>query len=251
MLAVIDSSQTAALPFSKLIVIDDPEPHPAALNMALDEVLLAGLGSIPLLRCYHWSQASVSFGCFGNVAAVRENYPGLPLVRRWTGGGIVEHGADFTFTLLVPRALPLAVLPARESYRQVHGAVASALSRHGAGEVESAASVANERARSAGDAPFLKPCFAHPVAHDLIVDGRKVAGGAQRRTRNGLLHQGSIQGVHGIGEPDNAFGRSFRQTLASTLAAVSLIQPVSLTELIAAGEMAVRKYDSPAWTERS
>src|SRR5439155_555754 len=38
-------------------------------------------------------------------------------------------------------------------------------------------------------------CFANPVRADVMIDGRKVAGAAQRRTRSGLLQQGSIQSV--------------------------------------------------------
>src|SRR5213078_4671110 len=38
-------------------------------------------------------------------------------------------------------------------------------------------------------------CFANPVRADVMIDGRKIAGAAQRRTRRGLLQQGSIQGV--------------------------------------------------------
>ena len=36
-------------------------------------------------------------------------------------------------------------------------------------------------------------CFANPVRADVMMDGRKIAGAAQRRTRRGLLQQGSIQ----------------------------------------------------------
>lgn len=40
-----------------------------------------------------------------------------------------------------------------------------------------------------------RECFEAPVMHDVVVAGRKAAGGAQRRTKRGLLHQGSIQGA--------------------------------------------------------
>jgi len=38
-------------------------------------------------------------------------------------------------------------------------------------------------------------CFANPVPADVMMDGRKIAGAAQRRARRGLLQQGSIQGI--------------------------------------------------------
>ena len=245
-----DGSPTPPLPFGELVVLDDFVPHPAALNMAVDEVLLDGLGSAAVLRCYRWSREAVSFGCFGKSAAVRADHPGAERVRRWTGGGIVEHGRDFTYTLLVPRAWPLAALPASECYRLIHGAVASALAAVGWQEIESASP-----ARAPGDAdaaPFLKPCFANPVAHDLLVSNRKVAGGAQRRTRRGLLHQGSIQGA---AHDDLSWGsrwRDLRDSLAAALARKTghAHCPVSAATLEAAHRLASSKYGNDAWTQR-
>jgi hypothetical protein len=36
-------------------------------------------------------------------------------------------------------------------------------------------------------------CFVAPAQHDVIGNGTKLAGGAQKRTRTALLHQGSVQ----------------------------------------------------------
>ena len=35
-------------------------------------------------------------------------------------------------------------------------------------------------------------CMAKPTKYDVIIDGRKVGGAAQRRTKEGFLHQGTI-----------------------------------------------------------
>ena len=228
-------------------MIDDDEPHPAALNMAIDEALLERLEQLPLLRCYRWISPAVSFGCFGNVAAVRRDYPAADCVRRWTGGGIVEHGRDFTYSLLVPRALPLATLPASECYRLIHGAVASGLSSMGFREVEASEPAAAPRTDAA---PYLKPCFANPVAFDLLLSGRKIAGGAQRRTRRGLLHQGSIQGAL-LGEPA-AGGRwqRWKESLRKAFADRTIRAPVATEAMGAARLLAARKYGAASWTDR-
>ena len=89
---MLNGSPAAPLPFAELGVIDDAEPHAAALNMALDEVLLDGLENTALLRCYRWAGHASSFGCFGRSAAVRANYPESAGVRRWTGGA---HDDDY------------------------------------------------------------------------------------------------------------------------------------------------------------
>ena len=45
----------------------------------------------------------------------------------------------------------------------------------------------------ANEPKLSEACFANPVASDVMENGRKIAGAAQRKTRGGLLHQGSIQ----------------------------------------------------------
>ena len=87
--------------FEKIIEIRDETPHSAPLNMALDEVLLGDICE-PLLRIYRWEGAAVSFGYFGRYAPVAAAWPGRALVRRMTGGGVVPHGSDLTYSLIVP-----------------------------------------------------------------------------------------------------------------------------------------------------
>ncbi len=246
--SVVNHPPRAPLPFVSLTVIDDHTPRPAGLNMALDEVLLVSVDDAVILRCYRWSVPSVSFGCFGPVTHVRRDHPGRSLVRRWTGGGIVEHTADFTFSLLVSRRQPLAAIRARDSYGLVHEAVGGALSRAVVGAVSAASPP--RPSTDVRDASHLQPCFAHPVAHDLLVGGRKVAGGAQRRTRHGMLHQGSIQGLFGAGGPDESMRRTLSHALAAALGRTTTARQITPDELARAAELAGRKYDSPAWTER-
>ena len=212
--------------FQELTLIDDREPHPAALNMALDEVLLGGAKEV-LLRYYRWARPAVSFGYFGDAEEVQRNWPGRDLVRRWTGGGTVPHGDDFTYSLIVPRGADVGAMSAAESYRRVHEAVARAcagaavLSREAAARVSSA-------------------CFENPAVSDVMIDGRKAAGAAQRRTARGLLHQGSVQGQDaGLGE-----------RLVRELARMTRRRAFTCGEMIAGRALAERKYAMQAWTER-
>jgi lipoate-protein ligase A len=95
--------------FDHLCEVHDPEPHAAALNMAIDEALLRTARE-PLLRIYRWARPAVSFGYFGKWADVHRAWPEREAVRRWTGGGIVPHGDDLTYSLIVPREHPFASL---------------------------------------------------------------------------------------------------------------------------------------------
>ena len=172
--------------FPRLQVIRDPAARTGPMNMALDEVLLGSASETATLRRYDWSEPTVSFGYFEPSASARRVAAGRPVVRRWTGGGIVEHGEDLTYSLCVPRSCPFTVLRSAESYRRVHAAVARALFRGGV-----PAELYGIPVPAPPSVGVANACFERPVLHDLVAGGRKVAGGAQRRNRAGLLHQGS------------------------------------------------------------
>ena len=75
--------------------------------MALDEALFDG-AEHPILRVYRWAGQSVSFGYSQSLPGVEQRYPLFPLCAAGRAGGIVEHGADLTFALIVPSREPLA-----------------------------------------------------------------------------------------------------------------------------------------------
>ena len=114
--------------FEKPRFIQENEPKAAAENMAVDEVLLF-TADCPVFRSYSWIRPSVSFGYFTPWKVVVSQYAERDLVRRWTGGGIVEHGEDFTYSLVFPaeRRLP----PTGDPYRSVHLPIKNLLQRNG------------------------------------------------------------------------------------------------------------------------
>ena len=217
--------------FESIDLIHDPEPHPAALNMAIDEVLLQRLDR-PLLRIYQWLQPSVSFGYFEKYEAVRAAHPGRDLVRRWTGGGVVPHGEDLTYSILVPAGSAFLRLKTADSYRAIHKRIAGAMNR--AGVVVSMADDADEKISQA--------CFENPTRHDILQQGRKIAGAAQRRTKFGLLHQGSIQNVE--------LPVSFEETLAAEFSERVNTRKIKRAELRAALALAETKYATDAWMRK-
>jgi lipoyl(octanoyl) transferase len=115
--------------FTRLIWVIDETPHRAALNMAIDEALLLEGGDCPLFRAYHWLQRPVSIGYFSSWEQANALYPDREIVRRWTGGGVVEHGADFTYSLLLPSEA--APAPNRDLYRETHAAIVGTLAAMG------------------------------------------------------------------------------------------------------------------------
>jgi lipoate-protein ligase A len=153
--------------------------------MAIDEALLesAPLLGRPVLRFYEWSQPTASFGYFQRYDDVAAMTRLRPLIRRPTGGGLVPHDRDWTYSLVFPPSAPWYALPAIESYEYAHRWVQSAFARIGVGTVLSAEPIRVAQGQ----------CFVGAEKFDVLWSGQKIGGAAQRRSRSGLLIQGSIQ----------------------------------------------------------
>lgn len=215
----------------ELHVYDDVEPRSAALNMALDEALLEN-ASAPFLRFYRWRRPSLSFGYFGRYAEVANQSSHREIVRRWTGGGIVPHGNDLTYSVIIPATDPFFAQSSLEIYAKVHEAIRLALEANG---IE--ANLAGSAAPKVSEA-----CFANAVRADVLSEGRKIAGAAHRRTRAGLLHQGSIQ-------RSDLPGR-FGDDLARILCERSEQKTASPEVLARASRIADTKYSAVEWLRR-
>lgn len=214
----------------KLHLYEDTEARSAAMQMAIDEALLES-ARVPSLRFYRWRRPSLSFGYFGRFVDVVEHAAEREIVRRWTGGGIVFHGSDLTYSLVLPQNEAAAFRSSRAVYTEVHDAIRRALT----GQLK--ATLASAVAPKTSDA-----CFANPVEADVMAGGRKIAGAAQRRTRGGLLHQGSIQLVD--------LPAGFASDFAANLCAVFQRRAFTAEQLERARELARGRYAAEEWLRR-
>ncbi|HEV3271380.1 MAG TPA: hypothetical protein VGZ93_04280 [Candidatus Methylacidiphilales bacterium] len=207
-------------------------PASPARNMAVDEALLREVRQ-PLLRIYEWNVPAVSLGYFQPAALAADRL----FVRRYTGGGLVDHARDVTYTLVLPRAHPWMQLSAPESYRLVHQGVQAALAACG---IESELTHAAHPVES--DA-----CFAKPVRFDIVAGPSKLSGAAQRRTREGLLHQGSILLPDPAQNPAlrDAFPQAFAARLELTLSPGDLT-PAETARTI---DLERDRYATDAWNQ--
>ena len=221
-----------------LLWLDDA--HSPWLNMAYDELLLkyCTKSNMPILRIYDWNCPTVSFGYV-------QKYPDAPqgysIVRRMTGGGIVDHGNDLTYTVVIPPTHPICTMNRIESYHIIHQAVKWALEYFGITVT-----------LAADDSPPVDratmQCFITPTRYDVIGDGKKYAGSAQRRTRNGILHQGSIS--QSAANNNNKLLRKqlvngFEQELKAKFSPYK----ASSDFLTEAQALADNKYSSVAWNQ--
>jgi len=220
------------MPLPALHLWIDTTPRSAPLNMALDEVMLASADG-PWLRVYQWAEPSLSIGFSQALTKVPEDKSHWPFVRRWTGGGVVVHDGDWTYTLAVPASVPLSDQRAVETYRWIHECMIEGLLEVGIDGCE---------LQPENTSDGMGVCFVEPAKFDVVWQGQKIAGAAQRRGKIGLLHQGTIQPL----KVPEAFATAFAAKLADHVTAVTQ-QEAEKTLLAPATEIATAKYSTKAW----
>ena len=231
--------------FASLDVYREAGAHSAAMNMAIDEAFLE-YATVPLIRFYRWHSPALSFGYFGRFSNIASYQFERDLVRRWTGGGIVFHGQDLTYSLVIPVSDTASFQSSISIYENIHRALCDALSETGQRAVVAAVVEPGPGSAKAGTRTGISDagysCFATPVRADVMIDGRKIAGAAQRRTRRGLLQQGSIQGIQ--------LGNSLTGQFAQALSPNSRERKVDEEILNRARELAEQKYATERWLRK-
>ena len=225
--------------FADLTVCYDENPLSAAMNMAIDEALLEW-AAIPTIRFYRWNSPALSFGYFGRFSDVAIYAAERDLVRRWTGGGIVLHGDDLTYSIMIPASDPAFSESSIWIYEQIHRALADALNGVGERAVLAGSACCADRPSRRGVG--TSNCFTNPVRADVMMDGRKIAGAAQRRTRRGLLQQGSIQGF--LMKTDLA--KNLPQALSANCSEFQMNEEIFQR----AGQLAHQKYGTESWLKK-
>ncbi len=182
----------------RLIIDEAREPN---ANMAIDEAIMLCMAegvSSPTLRIYRWLYPCISIGKFQDPLTLTLSPLGrgkgegnnLTVVRRPTGGGSVFHDeSGFTYSLVYreddaarQRSIPKG---AAASYCHIHEGVAAALKGLGV-EAELYSPVSKAVGRTFG------ACFSSPVESDVVSEGKKIAGAAQRRRFGVVLHEGEV-----------------------------------------------------------
>lgn len=168
----------------------------AVENMERDRQLLAEVGhrSTGLLHLYDWRGECATYGHFLEPERLLDlkaaERCGLSLARRPTGGGIIFHIWDLAFSALMPASHPEFSLNTLENYATINRRVVEAVGRFLQKPVEATLLPYEPTPLDAASFHF---CMAKPTKYDVVAsDGRKIGGAAQRRTREGLLHQGTL-----------------------------------------------------------
>jgi lipoate-protein ligase A len=171
-------------------LIVDETPRKGAWNMAVDDYMFHSLGEKPttFLRFYQWERPTVSLGYSQradqvvNLEFCRKN--GIDIVRRMTGGKLVLHHQEVTYCVC-SSDVEIFSSKLMDSYRLISEALMRGLERMGI------------RCTLAGETPSFyvrgsMPCFSLPARNEIEVNGKKIVGSAQKRTKNRFIQHGSI-----------------------------------------------------------
>jgi len=228
------------------LIVETP-PFDACQQMAADETLCDTLPAPHILRFYNWKCAGVTFGYSQRYKAVMsalsagENRAPAA-VRRPTGGGIVVHETDLTFSFIFPA--PEVYFEPVKTYNRLHSAISAQYSQLGL----NFDLLGEATADYAVNDPVMN-CFSKPVSMDMLYNGKKVLGGALRKFGSRMLYQASFQAEDARSRADfhrnvilKALGREYGIRWHSTGADQATIERIS--------SLARLKYATPAWNER-
>ena len=154
------------------------------MNMAIDEALLLSMqpDSQPVLRFYDWDRPAISIGYSQKVRHVLNTElcerDGIAVVRRATGGGVVFHGVDITYSVIYPKKL---VKDVHSTYMTLQGNLISAL-----------ATLGLEATQHPNKESLAGHCFVAPNIGDVMIEGKKLSGMAAKRIKHKILFQSYI-----------------------------------------------------------
>ena len=173
----------------------DSGPLDGADNMAVDEALLACFDpkrSQPLLRIYGWEPPALSLGRFQKACEVLDRErcarARVTVVRRITGGGVIYHAGEITYSLVcTPHQVPLTA-SIRESFRVLTSFLIRFYDKLG---LDASYAVDHFPAGTKlGERTDF--CFAGKESYDIVIGGKKIGGNAQRRLKDIIFQHGSI-----------------------------------------------------------
>lgn len=235
----------------------------ATTNMAIDATLFANMPEgLAAFRHYGWLGPAFTFGYAQHYhkvvselasghAPIEPAQSNATLTRRMTGGGIVDHRNDWTYALILQSSVSATKNPATDLYAQIHDAISQSLAKIGIDSRLAPCPRHCEESPVASDIPTH--CFVTPAANDVLhPNGQKIAGAAMKRSRQGLLIQGSID-CSGLPETFNfiTFQKHLVENLANTLdlelSELEDIHPLFKRDQI---EREKQRFAGDAWNRR-
>ncbi len=165
----------------------------ASYNMALDEAIFARYlkDGVPVFRVYGWESPSFTCGISqepeAEIDIQRCQRDGVRLAGRMTGGGVLFHNDDITYSFVCNKSDVGEPEGALVSYREICAFLIKFYKTVGLD-----ASFAYESPDFKAKSAPHELCSASHEKHDIVIKGKKIGGNAQKRTKQAIFQQGSI-----------------------------------------------------------
>lgn len=228
-------------------LIIETRPLDVYEQMACDEAVCEALPAPYVLRFYNWAEPGVTFGYSQRRKSVGEavaaaGSPLTAIVRRPTGGGIVFHEADLTFSFIFHS--PGVYFEPGKTYDRLHSAINAEYARRGM-----SFDLLSEKTKDYAVNDPVMNCFSKPVDKDILYNGKKVLGGALRKLGDYMLYQASFQAPDARPNAPahrNAIIAALAGEFGLTWDSAALAPQISEK----AAQLAANKYRTAEWNER-
>jgi len=158
-------------------------------QMACDEILCETMPEKYILRFFNWEKPGITFGFaqrYKNIIDIlSDEHKNFDITRRPTGGGIVIHETDITFSFIFYS--PEEFNP-KKTYNKIHSAIFEEYKQN-----DIKIDIANISNSNYNINNPIMECFKKPVEMDLTYNGKKILGGALRKFSDYMLYQASLQ----------------------------------------------------------
>lgn len=173
----------------------DTGPLTGAENMAIDEALLSCFKpgeSAPVLRLYGWNPPAFSCGRFQKPEEILDlelcRKGGVQVVRRITGGGVIYHASELTYSIVCPTDFITGSRSVKDAFFHLTSFLIAFYRKLG---LEAGHAVEHySGSQKFGERTPL--CFAGIESCDILIHGKKIGGNAQRRLKQVIFQHGSL-----------------------------------------------------------
>lgn len=225
-----------------MVILQTP-PLDVFSQMAIDELVACDktLENKNFLRFFNWQeQKAITFGYAQRSKSLKEQFEaGYQITRRPSGGGIVYHDGDLTFSIVFTSEERV-----EEIYKKLHTAIAAELKKY----INKVQNYDQKNIFKPVENGQSKSCFANPVLDDLMVDGQKILGGAIRRFGSRILYQGTLQ-ITGARSKEE-YKEAIKTALENYFKEDSSVKEVPQDFLARVYNQAKQVYKSSAWINK-
>ena len=168
-------------------------------NMAVDEAVFKACArkiAPPTIRFYGWDPPAVSIGCLQKTETAVDLQAckdlGIDFVRRISGGRAVLHDQELTYSIVASEGNPLFPENVLGTYKVIAQCLVDTLR---ALDIDAQLVTNRKKVREPAGALRRKSrgsCFSALSWYEISVDGKKICGNAQRRSRGAFLQHGFI-----------------------------------------------------------